>query len=173
MRYLSPFSIPALALALAMPGLAHAKSQPLNVQIGDRNGICSVAVPAGENGLKLEFAIRARDFNVNVTLHNVPGDIVNAALDKGSKPDIDLIFDGGRRHELDWGEYVAGFTYRLVGGWDDAVLAADMLDELKTVSTVIFRAGDNRWGPISLQQKGVIYNILKQCVSKNLGQGNN
>lgn len=161
----------ALAISAAiMPGAALA--QPLKLDIGNSNGICSVGIPAGDNGLKLEFTIRKRDLNINVTLHNISGDIVNAALDEDEEPEIDLVFDGRHRFELDWGSYVAGFTYRAVGGWDDPARAADALDMLKTASNVTFVADNNKWGPISLQQKGVIFNILENCVLEAQQQGN-
>ncbi|KPP94047.1 hypothetical protein [Erythrobacter sp. HL-111] len=155
------------ALIAPTPGPAAAQQkQSFDFEIGDTNGICSVGIPAGDQGLKLEFTIRVSDANVNVSMHNIDGDIVNAGLDAGRKPALALVFDGQRRHDLEWGEYVAGFTYRAVGGWDDAAKADRALGELRTSDAVTFVADRESWGPVSLQARGMAYGLLDDCIQR-------
>lgn len=170
-----PALIAALSLAMgcAAPLTAQTADTPIKVDVGNSRGICSVTIPAGENGLKLEFSIKASNLNVNAVLHNIPGEVVDAGLNAGKQPRITLMFDGNRRHELDWGAYNAGFTYRVAGGWDDPNLAADMLEDLKASSTVTFIADGRNWGPISLQAKGLLYTYLENCIVQNQQQGGN
>lgn len=165
--------IPRLSLCLAAAMVALAphpaaaqQKQSFNFEFSEKNGICSVGIPAGAQGLKVEFTVRVSDRNTNVSMHNIDGEIVNAALDAGRKPKLALIFDGKRRHDLEWGEYVAGFTYRAVGGWDDTAKASRALEELKSSSTVTFVADRESWGPISLQAPGMAYGLLDDCVKR-------
>ncbi|MCC5995099.1 MAG: hypothetical protein JJU18_01850 [Oceanicaulis sp.] len=158
-----------LALGAAFSAAGATAHAQLNISVTDRNGACFVAVPAGENGLRLEFSVRASDLNTNVVLHNVEGDYVNAGIESGEEPEIDLIFDGGHTHELDWGTFRAGFTYFVGGGWDEADGGHNVLRALRTASTVTFRAGDRRWENISLQTPGVAYALLENCVIQNGG----
>jgi hypothetical protein len=156
---------PILAAGAATAATAQ-QMEGFNFEFSDRNGICTVGIPAGDRGLKLEFSIRVRDFNINVTMHNIDGAIVDAALEAEREPRIALVFDGERRHDLDWGRYVAGFTYRAFGGWDNNADAADPLDDLSKSRTVTFIADKHSWGPIPLQTKGMAYNLLDDCVRR-------
>lgn len=161
----------SLCLATAMVALAPhpaaaQQKMSFNFEFSEKNGICSVGIPAGDGGLKVEFTVRVSDANTNVAMHNIDGEIVNAALDAGRKPKLALVYDGKRRHDLEWGEYVAGFTYRAVGGWDNKAKAEAALEELKASSTVTFVADRESWGPISLQAPGMAYGLLDDCIQR-------
>lgn len=158
-----------LLAALAVSGAPAHQTMNLELGISDRNGICGVELPT-EDGLKLEFSVRADNGNVNVALHNVEGAIVDAGLDSGAQPVMTLTFDDGQVLTPDMTAYRAGFTYRIQGAWNDPAGGRSALAALRTARAVTVGVDGRDYGPISAQTRGLAWRMLAACLARNGGR---
>lgn len=159
----------ATAAALALTASA-APAQTMDFELGvsDSNGVCGVELP-GENGIKIEFSVRADNGNLNVAVHNIDAAIVDAGLDADRTPQLTLAFDTGQRFAPDLGAYRAGFTYRVLGAWSDPAAGHPALTALKTAGAVTVSVDGASYGPISTQQPGLAWQMLADCMGRNGG----
>lgn len=159
---LSTLAVASLASA---PG---ANAQTADLGVSDRNGVCGVELPTPE-GPKLEISVRANNGNVNVALHDIAGEVVNAGLEAGTEPRVTLAFDDGQSFTGDLGAWRAGFTYRVLGAWSDPAAGRPVLAALRTARSVTVSFEGHSYGPIPTQQPGLAWNLLKGCVERNGG----
>lgn len=166
----------AQAMLLTAGPVASAQTidMTINVQTHNKNGICFVYFPLGE--LELQISVKASNNNVNVGVDDLPGDLVNAGLDKETVP-ITLELANGKKIVTDDGYYKAGFQYRVAGYWQDTANGAPLLAYLKGGQHITAKFDGHSYGPFQIQQstgtvKDYAYNWLKNCITENGGTPN-
>ena len=165
-----------LTMPMAIPPIASAETfdATINVQTHNKNGICFLYFPMGEQ--QLAISVKAANGNVNVGVDDLPGDLVNAGLDKESVP-ITLELANGKTIMTDDGYYKAGFQYTVSGYWKNREHGAPLLSYLKGGKAITAKFDGHSYGPFQIQQstgpiKDYAYNWLKECVKSNGGAVN-
>lgn len=172
---LIPIASAAVLCALAgMPASAETISFSINVETLDRNGVCLIALPR-DDGMKLEFSVRAEDANLNVAVQNVPSEWVDEG--EGQNVPITIKSNKGKTTVIPNGEYVAGFTYRVDGWGTKGKDALILLSTLKGGKTYAVDVAGRDVGSFDIQQstgptKDYAYTWMKQCMEKNGGATN-
>jgi len=156
-----------LVTGLALSGTATAQEKVnINVGIINADGVCGVQYPLGEGNMKLELTVRASDLNAALAVQNVPGEIVNANIDKENVP-VTLTFDGSDTSTADVGVYQAGFHYRVAAYWSDNQVALGTLDKLAEAQTIAVSFDGYSYGPVALEPVGFGYNYILNCLRDN------
>ena len=174
MRILPIASIAALCALATAPATAETMNFSINVETLDRNGVCLIALPR-DDGMKLEFSVRAEDANMNVMVQNVPSEWVDEGA--GQNVPITLKPNKGKTTTVPNGEYVAGFTYRVEGWGTKGKDALILLSTLKGGKTYSVDIGGRDVGTFEIQQstgpvKDYAYTWMKKCMADNGGATN-
>lgn len=166
-------AVATLLTGVPMAG-AETINMTINVQTQNKNGICFLYFPNGET--QLAISVKAANGNVNVGVDNLPGDLVNANIDKEHVP-ITLELGNGKTVKTDDGYYDAGFEYSVSGYWKEKPNGAALLSYLKGGKTITAKFDGHSYGPYEIQQstgpvKDYAYTWLKNCVTENGGTPN-
>lgn len=174
MRILPLATVAALCALAGVPASAETMSFSISVETLDRDGVCLIALPR-DDGMKLEFTVRAEDANLNVAVQNVPSQWVDEG--EGQNVPITIKPNKGKTTVVPNGEYVAGFTYRADGWGTKGKDALILLSTLKGGKTYSVDVGGRDAGSFDIQQssgpvKNYAYTWMKDCMQKNGGPTN-
>ena len=166
MLFAAAFALIACSIA---PAHAQREKIAINVDLIQGGQVCGASYRLGDNR-SLDIRINAENGNVDIAVQNLPAEIVNAGRDRENVP-ITLIFNGSYRTTTDVGAFIAGFTYRAQGYWennDDGFDAIARLIEVETLSVEIdgvsYGTATSEPGP------DLGYNYIINCLDQIEGQ---
>ena len=171
MRSLLSFAVLSLSMAALAPAGAETASFTVKVGTKDRNGVCHIYLPR-EDGLQFELSLRASDANMNVAVHNIPGDWVEGNGTKNIR--LTVRPDKGKAVTTDRGDYVAGLTYRAEGWFTEVGKGGELLSALKGGKAFTVSFDGHKLGAFEIQQgSGAVqdyaYDFMQRCIGDKGG----
>lgn len=160
----SAISVPTQAQS-ETPDFSQGETLNFSMSTIDSNGICGVGYPINDE-ITLEFRVNSENLYIDIVLQNLPGDMVNAGLDKDNVP-ITLIINDSYTSTADQGVYQAGFTYRAVANWSDVTEGYAAFDATKDMEKFEVQIDGKSFGPASVAPVGFGYNYLLDCLERN------
>ena len=153
----------AVTLTVGLLAIPAASGQATDIDIGmiDRGSVCGIVLPL-EDRVELEITVDASDGDVDLAVHNLPGEIVRA---RSEQENVEVHLDiGDTTHTAPRGIYRAGFTYKVMAIFRESRNGLAAVRALETASGLAVRLDDLAYGPASLQPEGFAYSMLADCL---------
>jgi hypothetical protein len=151
------------ALAAGLLAFPAASAQTTDIDIGmiDRGSVCGIVLPLEER-VELEITVDASDGDVDLAVHNLPGEIVRA---RSEQENVEVHLDiGDTTHTAPRGIYRAGFTYKVMAIFRESENGLAAVRALETAPELAVRLDDLAYGPAPLRPQGFAYSMLANCL---------